>query len=145
MVKLSRGDRLFTDGITEASEPPEQEFGEESLAASAKRNGGSSAAELNRLALAEVTDSARASSKMTQLFWSQRQLSPHSTDYVAFCPRPCEPRRNDILCFAADLRQKVGREDGNWPRLIAEDTSIHRTGRAPSERSLCHSPSQTDR
>ena len=58
MVKLNRGDRLllFTDGITEASGPLGQEFGEDGLAAFAKAKSASSASELNRLVLAQVTD-----------------------------------------------------------------------------------------
>jgi sigma-B regulation protein RsbU (phosphoserine phosphatase) len=58
MVNLRRGDRLllFTDGITEASGPLGQEFGEDNLAAFAKANSASSAFELNRLVLKQVTD-----------------------------------------------------------------------------------------
>jgi phosphoserine phosphatase RsbU/P len=60
-VKLSRGDRLllFTDGITEASGPLGEEFGEDDLATFAKANSTSSAVELNRLVLAHVTDFCR--------------------------------------------------------------------------------------
>jgi sigma-B regulation protein RsbU (phosphoserine phosphatase) len=57
-VNLNRGDRLlmFTDGITEAVGTLGQEFGEDSLAAFARANSASSAVELNRLVLAQVTD-----------------------------------------------------------------------------------------
>jgi sigma-B regulation protein RsbU (phosphoserine phosphatase) len=57
-VNLNRGDRLllFTDGITEAAGTLGQEFGEDSLAAFARANSASSAVELNRLVLAQVTD-----------------------------------------------------------------------------------------
>lgn len=57
-IELSPGDRLvlFTDGITEASASDGQEFGEGKLAAIAKANSGSSAAELNHRLLAQVTD-----------------------------------------------------------------------------------------
>ena len=57
MVELRRGDRLllFTDGITEASGPLDQEFGEENLAEFARANSANSAFELNRRVLAQVT------------------------------------------------------------------------------------------
>jgi serine phosphatase RsbU (regulator of sigma subunit) len=56
MVDLSRGDRLllFTDGITEAEDSKESEFGEERLAELARRNCGCSAPELSSLLLGEV-------------------------------------------------------------------------------------------
>lgn len=57
-IALSRGDRLllFTDGITEASGPDEQEFGEERIAAVAKDGGEFTAEELNHQLLARVTE-----------------------------------------------------------------------------------------
>jgi sigma-B regulation protein RsbU (phosphoserine phosphatase) len=60
-IGLSPGDRLllFTDGITEASGPDGQEFGEEKLAALAKANRTSSASELNSRVLAQVSDFCR--------------------------------------------------------------------------------------
>ncbi len=56
-VGLSSGDRLllFTDGITEAANSKEEEFGMERVAAFAKTNFANSAAEMNRKLLAQVT------------------------------------------------------------------------------------------
>lgn len=58
LVELSRGDRLllFTDGITEASQPDGQEFGQENIAALAKANSSTSASELNRRLLDKVAE-----------------------------------------------------------------------------------------
>lgn len=57
-IHLSPGDRLllFTDGITEAADPGEREFGQESIAAFARAHRSNSAAELNRRLLAHVSD-----------------------------------------------------------------------------------------
>jgi phosphoserine phosphatase RsbU/P len=57
VVGLNPGDRLlvFTDGITEASGPNGEEFGEEKLTALAKANCGSPASELNSRVLAQVS------------------------------------------------------------------------------------------
>ena len=56
-VALKPGDRLLlvTDGITEASNANEQEFGEEKLAEAALRNGKRAAAEMSGLLLEEVS------------------------------------------------------------------------------------------
>ena len=56
-VELHPGDRLLlvTDGITEASDADEREFGEEKLAESALRNGKRTAAEMSRLLLDDVS------------------------------------------------------------------------------------------
>jgi sigma-B regulation protein RsbU (phosphoserine phosphatase) len=56
-VELRSGDRLLlvTDGITEASDADEQEFGEEKLAASARDLKSRSAAEMNQGLLDEVS------------------------------------------------------------------------------------------
>lgn len=56
-MELGAGDRLllFTDGITEASDAEEREFGEAGLAAFAKANSALSASDLNRQLLATVT------------------------------------------------------------------------------------------
>jgi sigma-B regulation protein RsbU (phosphoserine phosphatase) len=58
VIGLSPGDRLllFTDGITEASGPEGQEFGEDNIAALAKVHSASSASELNSRVLAQVSD-----------------------------------------------------------------------------------------
>jgi serine phosphatase RsbU (regulator of sigma subunit) len=45
---------LFTDGITEAEGPDEQEFGESKIAACAQENWTKTASELNRLLLTQV-------------------------------------------------------------------------------------------
>lgn len=57
-VDLKSGDRLllFTDGITEAEDAQGEEFGVERVAAFAKENAVSSAAELNGQLLAQVSD-----------------------------------------------------------------------------------------
>jgi sigma-B regulation protein RsbU (phosphoserine phosphatase) len=57
VIALRSGDRLllFTDGITEAADSGESEFGEENLAASALAERARPAAEMNKLLLAEVT------------------------------------------------------------------------------------------
>lgn len=56
-VELSAGDRvlLVTDGITEASDADDREFGEEKLAAAAQALKGRSATEMNRELLDEVS------------------------------------------------------------------------------------------
>jgi sigma-B regulation protein RsbU (phosphoserine phosphatase) len=56
-IELWPGDRLllFTDGITEASDPDEQEFGEEKVAEFARKNSTHSASELNSRLLAHVS------------------------------------------------------------------------------------------
>ncbi len=56
-IALKPGDRLLlvTDGITEASDEGEREFGEEKLAESALRNSRRTAAEMSRLLLEEVS------------------------------------------------------------------------------------------
>lgn len=56
-VELKRGDRLlvFTDGITEAENADEQEFGEENVAAFARSHRDLRAAEMNRLLLERVS------------------------------------------------------------------------------------------
>jgi sigma-B regulation protein RsbU (phosphoserine phosphatase) len=56
-VELRGGDRLFlfTDGITEASNPNGQEFEDASIAAFAKANGTLTAKELNSRLLAQVS------------------------------------------------------------------------------------------
>jgi sigma-B regulation protein RsbU (phosphoserine phosphatase) len=56
-IALKPGDRLLlvTDGITEASNADEVEFGEEKLAEAALRNGKRTAAEMSRLLLEEVS------------------------------------------------------------------------------------------
>jgi len=56
-VDLHSGDRLllFTDGITEAANSQDEEFGMERVAAFAKTNFANSAAEMNRKLLAQVT------------------------------------------------------------------------------------------
>jgi serine phosphatase RsbU (regulator of sigma subunit) len=46
---------LFTDGITEASDPDEQEFGEANIAEFARTNSIRSAGELNNRLLARVS------------------------------------------------------------------------------------------
>jgi sigma-B regulation protein RsbU (phosphoserine phosphatase) len=60
-ISLSPRDRLllFTDGITEASGPYGQEFGEDNIAALAKANRASSASELNSHVLAQASDFCR--------------------------------------------------------------------------------------
>jgi phosphoserine phosphatase RsbU/P len=57
-VNLKSGDRLllFTDGITEAEDAQGKEFGVESVAAFGKAHAASSAAELNKQLLAQVSD-----------------------------------------------------------------------------------------
>jgi hypothetical protein len=57
VVGLNPGDRLllFTDGITKASGPNGEEFGEKKLTALAKANCGSAASELNSRVLAQVS------------------------------------------------------------------------------------------
>ncbi len=57
-VNLKSGDRLllFTDGITEAENAQGEEFGVERIAAFGKSHAASSAAELNRQLLAQVSD-----------------------------------------------------------------------------------------
>jgi len=57
-VNLKSGDRLllFTDGITEAEDAQGEEFGVERVAAVAKSHAASSAAELNKQLLAQVSD-----------------------------------------------------------------------------------------
>ncbi len=57
-VTLKSGDRLllFTDGITEAEEAQGEEFGVERVAAFGKAHAASSATELNRQLLAQVSD-----------------------------------------------------------------------------------------
>ncbi len=57
-VDLGSGDRLllFTDGITEAEGPQEEEFGVERVALFAKTNAAESAAEMNQQLLAQVTE-----------------------------------------------------------------------------------------
>jgi sigma-B regulation protein RsbU (phosphoserine phosphatase) len=57
-VDLSSGDRLllFTDGITEAEGPQGEEFGMEKVAAFAKTHAANSAAKINQLLLAQVTE-----------------------------------------------------------------------------------------
>jgi sigma-B regulation protein RsbU (phosphoserine phosphatase) len=61
-VELKAKDRLllFTDGITEASDADEREFGEASIAAFAKVNRALTANELNNRLLAQVTAFCRA-------------------------------------------------------------------------------------
>ncbi|MGA8729129.1 MAG: PP2C family protein-serine/threonine phosphatase [Terracidiphilus sp.] len=56
-IELWPGDRLllFTDGITEASDPDEQEFGEENVAEFARANSAHAASELNSRLLAHVS------------------------------------------------------------------------------------------
>jgi len=56
-VSLRAGDRLllFTDGITEAANSQDEEFGMERVAAFAKTNFASTAAQMNRQLLAQVT------------------------------------------------------------------------------------------
>jgi phosphoserine phosphatase RsbU/P len=56
-VALKPGDRLLlvTDGITEASDTAEQEFGEEKLAEAALRHSKSTAVEMSKLLLEEVS------------------------------------------------------------------------------------------
>jgi phosphoserine phosphatase RsbU/P len=56
-LALGSGDRLLlvTDGITEASDAADQEFGEEKLAEAALRSGRRTAAEMSRLLLEEVS------------------------------------------------------------------------------------------
>jgi sigma-B regulation protein RsbU (phosphoserine phosphatase) len=55
-VEMQPGDRvlLFTDGISEAADAHEQEFGELQLASCARRNSSASAAELNAAVMSEV-------------------------------------------------------------------------------------------
>jgi sigma-B regulation protein RsbU (phosphoserine phosphatase) len=57
-LRLTSGDRLllFTDGITEAEGPQDEEFGMERVAAFAKAHAANSAAKINQQLLAEVTD-----------------------------------------------------------------------------------------
>jgi sigma-B regulation protein RsbU (phosphoserine phosphatase) len=57
-VNLKSGDRLllFTDGITEAEDAQGEEFGVERVAAFGKAHAASSAAELNKQLLAQVSD-----------------------------------------------------------------------------------------
>ena len=57
-LSLTSGDRLllFTDGITEAEGPQDEEFGMERVAAFAKAHAANSAAKINQQLLAEVTD-----------------------------------------------------------------------------------------
>jgi phosphoserine phosphatase RsbU/P len=56
-IKLQPGDRLllFTDGITEAAGPDDEEFGETHLASLAQTNSARTAAEMNRLLLEQVS------------------------------------------------------------------------------------------
>lgn len=60
-AELKTGDRLliFTDGITEAENPEEQEFGEDNVAAFARAASGKSAAEMNKLLLERVSSFCR--------------------------------------------------------------------------------------
>jgi sigma-B regulation protein RsbU (phosphoserine phosphatase) len=57
IIELKAGDRLllFTDGITEATDADEQEFGEANIALFVKANSMCSASELNSRLLARVT------------------------------------------------------------------------------------------
>lgn len=60
-TELKPGDRLlvFTDGITEAENPDEQEFGEENVAAFARNCSAKTAAEMNRMLLERVSSFCR--------------------------------------------------------------------------------------
>jgi sigma-B regulation protein RsbU (phosphoserine phosphatase) len=66
-VDLNSGDRLllFTDGITEAEGPDDEEFGTEKVAAFAKTHAANSAAKINQQLLAQVTEFCGRNFRMT--------------------------------------------------------------------------------